>query len=223
MKDCVPHALGGAWRREHFEAVLPGVARPRDRHAHAGNFAGREPVVLDARDIDARQRLQHLASDRALQGDQRVARTRVDRSGVPDALDILRNPVEVLDDVRGIDHQHEVIVCQPVGQHIVDERPGGGCQRGILGLVGRQPRGVVGGDVLDSLQRVRTGNLDFAHVRDVEQSRTRANGHVLIDDAGVFDGHVPAGEVDHARAERAMSRVQRRLLESARGRLCHQI
>ena len=50
----------------------------------------------------------------------------------------------------------------------------------------------------------------------------RAHGHVLVGDAGVFDRHVPAAELDHARAERPVPRVERRLLEGARNSLSHQ-
>ena len=67
--------------------------------------------------------------------------------------------------------------------------------------------------MLDRLQRVGAGDLDLAHVRDVEQPGPRADGHVLVDDARVFDGHVPAAELDHARTERAMPRVERGLLQ----------
>ena len=85
-----------------------------------------------------------------------------------------------------------------------------------------EPRGVVRGDVLDRLQRVAAGDFDLAHVADVEQPGARAHRHVLVGDAGVFDRHVPAAELDHPRAERAMSRVERGLLESARNSLSHQ-
>ena len=34
-------------------------------------------------------------------------------------------------------------------------------------------------------------------MRDVEEADGGADGHVLGDQAGVFDGHVPAAEVDH--------------------------
>ena len=69
----------------------------------------------------------------------------------------------------------------------------------------------------------RAGDLDLAHVADVEQPGPGAHRHVLVGDAGVFDGHVPAAELDHARAERAMPRVERRLLQGAGGRLGHRV
>ena len=72
-----------------------------------------------------------------------------------------------------------------------------------------------------AFKRVGAGDLDLAHVRDVEQPGARADRHVLVDDARVFDGHVPAAEFDHARAERrdawrggGSSSVNRARLES---------
>ena len=77
--------------------------------------------------------------------------------------------------------------------------------------------------MLDRGQRVRAGDLDLPHVADVEQPGARAHGHVLVDDAGVFDRHVPAAELDHAGAERAVPGVERRLLEGRRAGLRHGI
>jgi hypothetical protein len=56
---------------------------------------------------------------------------------------------------------------------------------------------------------------------DTSKSRARAHGHVLVGDAGVLDGHVPAAELDHARAQGAMPRVQRCLFQSDGRWLCH--
>jgi hypothetical protein len=67
------------------------------------------------------------------------------------------------------------------------------------------------------------GDLDLAHVADVEEPRARPHGHVLVGDAGVLDGHVPAAEFDHAGAERAMPRVERGFLQGIRRRLGHRL
>src|SRR5262245_49263297 len=58
-------------------------------------------------------------------------------------------------------------------------------------------------------------------MRDVEESGSGADGHVLVDDARVFHGHVPAAELDHAGAEGAVPRVQWGFLQSAGRGLCH--
>jgi hypothetical protein len=130
--------------------------------------------------------------------------------------------VHRLDDIRGVDNEHEMVVRQAIRQHVVDERPLRRGQRGILRLMDCEAARVIRRDVLDRRQRVRAGDLDFAHVADVEQSAARADGHVLVAHTGVFDRHVPTGELHHARAERSMPGVQRRLLERTGSNLRHQ-
>ena len=44
---------------------------------------------------------------------------------------------------------------------------------------------------------------------------------MLVDDPRVFDGHVPAAVLDHAGAERSVTRVERGLSERAGERLRH--
>ena len=56
---------------------------------------------------------------------------------------------------------------------------------------------------------------------DVEEPGARAHRHVLVGDAGVFDRHVPAAELDHAGAVRAVPRVERCLFQCAGRWLCH--
>ena len=43
-------------------------------------------------------------------------------------------------------------------------------------LADREPGGVVARDVLDGLERVAAGDLDLAHVADVEEARARPDG-----------------------------------------------
>ena len=88
-------------------------------------------------------------------------------------------------------------------------------------LANREPRGIVARDVLHRLEGVAAGDLDLAHVADVEEPRARSDGLMLVDDARVFDRHVPAAELDHAGAERTVTRVERSLLERAGERLRH--
>ena len=75
--------------------------------------------------------------------------------------------------------------------------------------------------MLDRLQRVPAGDLDLPHVADVEQPGAGPHGHVLVDQARVFDGHVPAAELDHPRAERPMPRIEWSLLEGVGNSFSH--
>ena len=77
--------------------------------------------------------------------------------------------------------------------------------------------------LLDRRQRVLAGDLDLAHVADVEQPGPRAHGQVLVGDAGVFDRHVPAAELDHAGAKRSVPGMEWRLLERTGWRLGHRV
>ena len=78
LEQRLPDPVGRLRRHEDLEAVLAGVAGARHRGADAGDLAVREPVVLDRRQIDAGQRLQHLERRGPLDRDQRVARAGVD-------------------------------------------------------------------------------------------------------------------------------------------------
>ena len=83
--------------------------------------------------------------------------------------DVSRDPVEVLHDVRRVHDEHEVLVGQPVRQHIVHERALGGRESRVVRLADGEPGGVVARDVLDRLEGVAARDLDLAHVADIEQ------------------------------------------------------
>jgi hypothetical protein len=68
-------------------------------------------------------------------------------------------------------------------------------------------------------QGILAGDLDLAHVADVEDTGARAHGEMLVGDAGILDGHVPAGVGDHAGVHTAMTRIQRGLAEFNSGRV----
>ncbi len=124
-----------------------------------------------------------------------------------------RDPLVVLHDVAGIDHQHEVVGRHAVHQNVVDERPGRRREGGILDLADAQARRVVAGEPLNRSQRVGAGQLDLAHVADVEKTGPRSNGEMFVHDARVFDGHIPPAELDHSSADGSMAGVERRFLE----------
>ena len=74
---------------------------------------------------------------------------------------------------------------------------------------------------LEQLARPRPLDLELAHVRDVERAGVLAHCAVLRDHALVLDGHLPAGERHHARAERDVAVVQRRAAERLHRRGCY--
>ena len=213
----LPDMRGLRRRHEHLEAVLAGVAGARDRDAHAGDFAGGEPVVLHLRQRHRRERLQHVERGRPLQRQQRVPVARVHGRGVGELGHLAADPGVVLLDVRRVDDQQEVVVGQAIHEQVVDERAGWRRERGVVDLPDGEARGVVGGDLLDGRQRVGAGDLDLAHVAHVEQAGPRPDGHVLVGDPGILDGHVPAAERHHASLVAEVRGVQRGLLEGGLG------
>ncbi len=216
----LPHAVGHVRRHEDLEAVLPGVAGARDDGARVRHLAVTEPVVLELRQLDAGERLQHFAGGRPLNGDERIAAAGVDRRNLTRHLDLLGDPGVVLGDIRRVHHEHEVVRRHPVDQHVVDERTFRGRQRGIVRLPDLQATGVVARDPLHRGERVLAGNLDLAHVADIEQPGPGSDRHVLVGDAGVLDRHVPAGVRHHPRIRGAMPGVQWCLAERG-GRIGH--
>ena len=101
-----------------------------------------------------------------------------------------------------------MIVGDLVDQDVVDESAVLVEQAGVLRLADLQLVDGVGGDEIGELGGFRPANFDLAHVADIEEADRVAHGVVLVDDAGVLDGHVPAAEIDHLRAQGAMDRVQ---------------
>ena len=106
-------------------------------------------------------------------------------------------------------HKKEVIVGDFVHQDVVDESAVLIQQAGILRLADFEFRSIVGGDVIDQVQGLRTANLDLAHVADIENPDALAHGVVLFEHAGILHGHVPSAEVDHLCAHAAVNCVQR--------------
>jgi len=68
--------------------------------------------------------------------------------------------------------------------------------------------------VLYEVERLRAVYFDFAHVADVEQACAVADRAMFVEDASIFDGHVPSAEVDHLGAQGAMDGVERSLEKS---------
>ena len=62
--------------------------------------------------------------------------------------------------------------------------------------------------MLDKGRRLRPMDLDFAHMGDIEQAHTVPDRMMLVQNAGVLYGHVPAAKIDHLRAKSAMGGIQ---------------
>ena len=96
---------------------------------------------------------------------------------------------------------------------IINGAPIGVHQGGVLRLKNLEPRGVIRGDVIEERERLRTAELDLAHVAHVEQPGACPDRQVFLHDAGIFNRHLPAAEFHHLGAGRLVSRIQRRALQ----------
>ena len=75
----------------------------------------------------------------------------------------------------------------------------------------------VGGDEIGELRGFEAVDFDLAHVADIEEADGAAHGVVLIDDAGVLDGHVPPAEIHHSGSQGSMNGMERSGFERGRG------
>ena len=98
-------------------------------------------------------------------------------------------------------------------KQIVDECAAIRHQPRIMRLADGELRGVIAGNVLDQINRVRAADFNLAHVAHVKQPRCGARRHVFRDDSGILHGHVPSAEVDHLGPHPAMDRVKRGFAE----------
>jgi hypothetical protein len=107
------------------------------------------------------------------------------------------DPGEILVHVGRVDDEEVLLRPDAVDEHVVDEGRLRRHQGRVLDLAGGQLAGVVGRQPLDVAQGVPARDQDLAHMADVEEAGLGPDGHVLGDDARIFDRHVPAEELDH--------------------------
>ena len=106
-----------------------------------------------------------------------------------------------------------MIVSHFVDQDVVDEAAVLVEQAGVVRLSDLQLGHGVGGGKVDEFGRFRSADLDLAHMADIEEADGFADGVVLVDQARVLNGHVPAAEVDHFGTTGTVDVVQRRALK----------
>ena len=118
--------------------------------------------------------------------------------------------LEILLLVGGVDAQEIVVVRHFVYQDVVHEAAVLVKQAGIMRLADLElARRALVVTKSASSPRFRPADFDLAHVADIEKAHGCAHGLVLVDDAGILHGHVPAAEIHHLGAQRAMDGIQR--------------
>ena len=164
-----------------LEAVLAGVPGPGDEALGAGHLAGDEMVVGDVGETGAGERLEQRLGMGALHRQEPHLAGDVLQADVDAAL-LLDDVLPGLGGVRGVDHDHQLVV-EPVHGAVVDEGALGRQDRGVLDPAGLERADVVAGDPVHEGVPVGPGDLELAHVGDVEHPGTGAHRVVLGQDA----------------------------------------
>ena len=108
---------------------------------------------------------------------------------------------QALRGVRGIDHDHE-LVFEAIDRAVVHEGALGRQDRRVLHPARLQRADVVAGDPVDERVPVGAGDLELAHVGDVEDPGAGPHRVVLGQDpGGILHRHLPAGERHHLGAQ----------------------
>ena len=205
VEQMVPNRWDGIGGSDNFEPVLSRVARPVH---HAVDAVDR---LLGEREGSGVRQTEPLDRTGALHREQRVFLGDVAHVRTGD-LPFLQ-PFEVGAPVRGVDDQQVPEVVEPVHDEVVDDPAVLVRQERVLRLARADPLDIVRQRRLEKLRRARTFDLELSHVRHVEDAAIGAHRLVLRDDALVLDGHLPAGEGNHPRAELDVGIVKRRALQ----------
>ena len=215
VDQALPHGRGVLDADRHLHAVLAGVAGAGHGDRDLAEAAGRhlEPThrgdLVAARRREAGTGLGTLHRDHGPIGGHvcYVNLARLLRQGADDPVG-----------VGGIGHHVEPVAADPPHDDVVEHRGVGGVEQvGVLGRPDTDAVQVVGQRPLQGAVRSRTLYPHRSQMRDVEEDRASAAGHVLGHGARlVLQRHVPAPEGHQLRPGLRMHIVQRRLTKFCR-------
>ena len=180
-----------------LEPVLAGVAGPGQQHGYPGEGALVDRVVLQLRYLEVGELRDDRGSGGSLDGDQRPVLRGVPQLGV-EALDPLPEGVEDGGHVAGVGDDQEPLLGEPVDDQVVEDAAALVAQHRVPRPADSDPRWSPDERVVEGGAGLGAGQLDLAHVAEVEQSGGRTDGGVLGELGGVADRHRPAGEVGEA-------------------------
>jgi hypothetical protein len=119
--------------------------------------------------------------------------------------------------VGRVDHQHDLVV-KAVDRTVVHEGALVGEERGVLHAARGERRDVIAGNAIHQGVPVGAGDLELAHMVDVEDANGGPDRGVLGENAGrVLDRHLVAGERHHLGAEGHVGVVDGGALEAEVG------
>ena len=107
------------------------------------------------------------------------------------------NPLVVFQAVGSIHHQHELVFRDAINQQVIHNASLAIGHAAVLDLSRGEFAGVIAGDVLNQVQRLRTFDAKLAHVRDVEHSAGLSHRVVFNDEASIGNGHFESSVRNH--------------------------
>ena len=175
-----------------FESVLARVSGPKHSGFNAPHAGFNESLKPQLVQPGLRERVEYCHAAGSLQRDEHALFAQI-----PDFHVVCgggpAKPVQVLLPVARVGNDQQA-VRRPVDQEIIDNAAVGPARQGIVGPVWLEPFDVVYRDVVHEGHGVRSGNLDAAHVGDIEQAGFRADRVMFGKDAFVLHRHLPAAE-----------------------------
>ena len=113
------------------------------------------------------------------------------------ALALFNDPSVILVDIGCIDDQQVEVALHAVDKKVIDAATVGVAHDAVVDLAVGGIGDVVGEDVVDELLCIGAADKDLTHVADIEDAGSIADGHMLVLDGGVLDGHVKSSERAH--------------------------
>ena len=121
---------------------------------------------------------------------------------------MVKDPVEVLVLVGGVDYQKVFALILPVGDEVVHYSAFLVAHGTVSGLTIVHTVEVIGKEEIQVLESIRSLDHDLSHVGNVEHSHLGPHVHVFIDDALVLHRHAPSRKGYHLAAVLDMSVIK---------------
>ena len=196
FKHSIPYLHGYFRIKIKFKTTRTGIAGIGNNDIRFScKLTMRKSIVRKLGKIDRRQLLQRLNSFRPLHCELRHA------VGCIFEFSSLRimghTPVPVLLYVGSIDNQQVFLGFILINKQVVHNASILVWKTGVLHLTGSKRRHIIRSHFLQKVQCMRTFHPKLSHVGDIEHTHTIHNGHVFVDNTGVFDRHVETCKFMH--------------------------
>src|ERR1700674_131081 len=193
LEQRAPEPLGIGIAAKQLEAILAGIAGPRNHARYIRDGPLDEGIVLDTAQVGFRQPLDEANCSGALHADERPFPPDIDDTAptLPSPRGrgcrwLRPDPLEVAILVAGIDHQQIATVSHRVDQDIVDDAALLVAKKGVLDSSVLESGQVATNDMLG---QACIGDAQLSHVRKIEDADGFSHGAMLLADAAVLERH----------------------------------